>query len=335
MRNTVKNTVSMMPETNCKNKVYRLVNRWVRLIAPAVFLCLFSVAVSAAETSRTLRTDHFSIEYPAAGKPYAELVGDIAESGYKRVAEMLDYEPDGPVRLVISGTAEDFKRLTNGVLPDWSSAAARPPRTIVLSPLSGGKMGIEHIIPHEIMHVFLYDASEGAFVPRWFHEGLAELVSGRGGIRSRWRLTWKSMHGGLLSFEDIQRIFSGDADAAALAYDQSEIAVRILTEMHGGAVYAGIVDRLAAGDSFGQAFETATGVSVSRYETHYLNEIRKRYTARQLLSYIPGTWTAIMVLALVAWVATKLRSRRIMKRWETEERPGNVIDFDHFPPDED
>lgn len=299
------------------------------------FFVLILISVSSCAFAGSVLSEHFEVVYPGAGGLYAQLVSEIAEKGYVNTVKVLGRHSSGRITIHLTQSREEFDGLTRNALPDWSSAVSLSKDRIVLSPLAGKKMDLEHILPHEIVHCLINDAAGVAFVPCWFHEGMAEMLSGGLGIRSRWLLTAKSIRGELLSFIEIQRIFSADQSVASVAYDQSHLAVNFLAELHGAGIYAAIIKGLDNGDSFQLAFENATSVSPERFEALYLQWVRDNYNVKTLLSFLPGTWTAILLIAFLAYAATKFRNRRTIKRWDREDRPGNIIDFNSFPPDDD
>ena len=301
------------------------------LLTSLTFLALTS-AVSFSEN--TIRTRHFEVFHDNVWKYYADTAARSAEQSFTKIVEMLGHDPVDVISIIITHDDEQFKIMTSGTLPDWSAAAALPGNRIVISPLAGKKYALERIIAHEIVHCVINDAAGDIFVPRWFHEGCAEVLSGRWGIRGRLYMTWKVSRGNLLTFGDIQRIFSAETLDATLAYDQSMIAVRRLMNIHGKTVLREIIDGVKSGLDFPVAFINATGVRPGEFERKYISHLRKNYGRRSLITLIPGTWTIIMMLAIIVYGVKKYRNKRLLKQWEETEKAGNIIDFKSFPPDD-
>jgi len=302
--------------------------------AAALLLILLPFSAGASAENR-IATDHFVVEFESGGRYYADVAARSAERSFERISAMLDHRPEHPLTLVLTRRAERFRELTGDALPDWSAAVALPGGRIVISPLEGKKIGLEHILAHEIVHCIIHDAAGKTFVPRWFHEGCAEVLSGRWGIRSRLYLVWHVIRGNLLSFDDIQRIFSRGSLDAGLAYDQSMVAVNRLIAEFGEDTPARILDGLERGDAFHEAFLAATGLLPSEFEPRYLAHMARTYGKRSLVTLIPGTWTGIILLAFFVYIVKKHRNRRLLREWEDDERYGNIIDFHRFPPDDD
>jgi len=305
-----------------------------RILAVSLVLAFLLPAVSGPK-AETIETDHFVVTFEDVGRYYAGIVAKSAERQYTNVVRTLGHEPSSPITIIIAADEKRFMALTREVLPDWSAAAALPGNRIVISPLKGRKIDVERIVAHETVHCVINDASGGRYVPRWFHEGCAETVAGGLGIRGRAYIVWKVLSDDIMSFTDIERVFSRGAQDAGLAYDQSLIAVGYLMKIHGKDVLGAILSGMRDGLEFDAAFERATGVAPKMFETVCAVHIKKTYGWRAVVTVVPGTWTGILILAFIVYAVKKYRTRKILKEWETMEKPGNIIDFSSFPPDDD
>jgi len=326
IENTLKN-ISAAHHTKNATIAGRLV-----LAVVFLFLCVVSFHVAAAE--ERIETNHFVVEYDGIGRSYAEIVSAASERALSSISATLGHEPAAKIRIILTADRERFDRLTRHALPDWSAAVALSADTIVISPLEGQKIGVERIIAHEIAHCVINDAAGNTYVPRWFHEGCAESVSGDLGIRGTAYMIVKVIKHELMSFDDIEHVFSTGPQDASLAYDQSLLAINYLMKMNGHDVLAGILGRMKEGGDFETSFLNATGVTVMEFQKSYLAHIGSVYGWRAALVYIPGTWTIILVLAFVVYAVKKYRNRQKMKEWELHDRPSNVIDFEPLPPDD-
>ena len=284
--------------------------------------------------AKTLESPNFIITYEGLTKNYAEMVSKTAEKSFATISDALGYKPENVITVTLTGSAEEFSELTRGTLPDWSSAVAMPGNRIIVSPLPGLKMNIERILAHEIVHVLLFDAAGGNFIPRWFHEGCAETYSGQWSIRGRMYMTWKVSWGNLLTFDEIEQVFSIQGADVTLAYDQSMLALRQLLTTGKKKVLSEIINGMKSGENFEDAFTNATGLTVREFEKIYLAAIAKAYGKRTLLTLIPGTWTFILLLAIVVYIIKKRRNKRLMSQWEIVEAAENIIKFRPNLPDD-
>jgi hypothetical protein len=208
-----------------------------------------------------------------------------------------------------------------------------------MTPLEGNKIDMEKILAHEIVHTVINDAVREKYVPRWFHEGCAELYSGQWGFRNELYMSWMVVRGNLLSFRDIQDVFSRGSLDAGLAYDQSMIAVRRLVAMHGDKTLPLLLSSMREGKEFQSAFLAATGYSPEEFEADYLSFLGSRYGVRMLVTLLPGTWTAMMVLFLAVYLIKRHRAKRKLAAWNAMEAtagpPDHVFNDGVFDEDDD
>ena len=302
-------------------------------ITITVLLILWLVPYTVLCAEKKLASPHFDVRYDTVSENYAEFVSTAAERSFAVISRTLGHTPENKITVVLTSTAEEFRTLTHGTLPDWSAAVAVPGSRIIISPLPGLKMNIEHILAHEIVHIIIQQVSGGRSIPRWFHEGCAETLSGGWGIRGRLYMVWKVSHGELLRFDEIEHLFSAGSNDVTLAYDQSMLAVKRLIAVYGTDVIPRILDEVGSGRNFESAFMEAVGITTTVFEEDYLTTVAKKYGKRVLITLIPGTWTFIMILAFVVYFIKKRRSKRLMSEWEVVEAAENIIKFRPHPPD--
>ncbi len=298
------------------------------IVLTAAALIVSCPAVIPAE--ERIGGDHFDILYDGLNEGYARDVLADAENSLDAIAGLLGHTPGEKITITLTTSADQYRRLTNGVVPEWSAAVAIDNRTIVAAPMQGRQHTLPRIMAHEIVHIVINDAAGGTFVPRWFHEGCAQNLSGEWRIRDRLYMFWHAARGNLLSFSDIQDVFSAHRADADLAYDQSILAIGRLMSVYGKTALPAIIEGLKDGQDFPTAFYRAIGIWPSDFEKNYLAYIRKTYGIGSLYAVIPGTWTIIMIIAFVAYFVKKRRNKRLMQQWEIVEAAEKIINFEDY-----
>lgn len=113
--------------------------------------------------------------------------------------------------------------------------------------------GLQGVIKHELVHVLLdqYAAKAGPFLPRWFHEGLAQTLAESGYLdSSEEALVFRAATGTLIDFHDLDEDFPRDDETMLrLAYRQSWSWVSYLEKR------IGLAPMLAAARSAGPKFQ--------------------------------------------------------------------------------
>ncbi len=272
------------------------------------------------ETWQTLPAEHFSIHHKEAPYQSVRRVKRILEGEFERVVRHLGSYPVSQITVFVCGSRGEYKNLTGGTIPRWGSAVTYPAMgVIVLSTYRGSERKIRETLVHELAHAIVGGASGDKYVPRWFFEGTAMWVS-RGW---RWidglRMNRSVIFSNILSFEQIEEMFTLSTLDVPLAYTESAFAVRYLTETHGNGVLPRILWKMSRGEDFKTAFYEAAGFTERRFQREALTAARNQFGLRSLIAYQPDVWIIMTILFLVAYVAIKYRNYRTVKRWKREE----------------
>ena len=118
--------------------------------------------------------------------------------------------------------------------------------------------------------------------------------------------------------ETINALFSQDEGSKSRAYALAGSFVRDLISRHGSSAPGWILKRVAAGDSFDDAFARVMSQSVTEAEAAFWD--RNRFWTRfgPFLTTSTALWMAVTLIALYAFVARRRRSAALRKRWEEE-----------------
>jgi hypothetical protein len=176
---------------------------------------------------------------------------------------------------------------------------------------------------HEITHILIDRAARGRAVPRWFHEGLAMAAGREGGLEGRARVALAVLVKGEVSLDRVDLAFAGGEREVQSAYALAEDLVQDLLSRHGHGgepVSAAILRGVGEGESFADAFRSATGESLEDAEASYWK--RRTFWNRWLPLVASGTglWIVITLLALLAFQRRHARDARLRRLWDEEER---------------
>ena len=301
--------------------------------------CIFSILFTFAlhftcYAEDTVKSEYFEVYFNGLRKSYAEKALQNLDESYLRISKALGHNLGKPITIILTSSEEQFKRFTRGAIPEWGAAAAMPDNSIVVTSLPGFKYNLNRILAHEIVHIVINDAAGKQFVPRWFHEGCAQNLSGEWGIRGRLYMVLKAYRGELQTFDDIQNMFSSGRTEVALSYDQSMLAIRHLIGKNGAYVIPMIINKMRQGNEFALAFFQSTGLWPSEFEKDYQDYIRTTYGKKTLYTLIPGTWTLILIIAAVVYFVKRHRNKRLMKQWEIVETAEKIINFEDYNRDD-
>jgi hypothetical protein len=228
-----------------------------------------------------------------------------------RIAAALGVRPEAvlPVWIVISPGGRAYVLEA----PSWSAAIARPSQHLIVisgAVLQRGDAGLEETVGHELVHLVVHARiGDQGWMPLWLEEGLAVHFSAARRVSDR-LLRWGR---GPVRLEEIESAFPRDAGGARAAYLESQSAVRRLLQEH---PIAPLLDRIAAGEEFDDAFRAVYGVTSSEFATQVYGEVSRRW---RILSVLGSGGTLFAFMTLLLFAAGAQRRRRRRRAWAAAE----------------
>lgn len=137
---------------------------------------------------KVLETEHFEIYYYDDAAPVIEDVGRMAERWYERLSAVFEHEFEKKP-IVLYANHPDFQQTntTTGFVGEGTGGFTDAFINRVVMPLTGTYEETDHVLGHELVHVFQFDianrlsSSRRRFqlqaLPLWMIEGLAEYLS--------------------------------------------------------------------------------------------------------------------------------------------------------------
>ena len=160
-----------------------------------------------------------------AQQPVATRVSAALESAYARVGKALNTYPSDTVMAILY-TREQFRDITKS--PSWAAAAYDGRIRIPVLGALKNPAELDRIVTHEYVHAVVHQMFPR--LPGWLNEGLATLMEpgDHGWLVARLRA------GGAVPLAALNDAFrTSDGEEAALAYAQSYVGARILSERLG------------------------------------------------------------------------------------------------------
>jgi tetratricopeptide (TPR) repeat protein len=203
---------------------------------------------------------HFTVLFEGpADEALARRAIEILESAYFRVGAALSTFPERVVTVVLY-TREQFRDITRS--PQWAAGAYDGRIRIPVQGVDSDSQELERVLTHEFTHALVQSIAPRG-VPTWLNEGLAVLFEPTG---EAWTDTQLSNPGPRLPLEQLAGSFERLAkDEARLAYAQSAGLVRAMLNHGGPAAVVGVLQDLAAGESFPSALERRLFISYDTF----------------------------------------------------------------------
>ena len=225
----------------------------------------------------------------------------------------------GPIRVLLA--TEDSEQARSA--PSWVSGYAYGALgMVVLLPERGPSYpdsSLEELLRHEVAHVLIARAAGSRPVPRWFDEGLAMVAGGPWSLDDRSRLTLALLADSKVPLDELDRRFAGGSGQVRSAYALSGAFVRDLLQRYGPTTAARILDRLAIGLPFDEAFLRSTGRHLFQAEASFWRRHSFWYRWVPVIASSSTLWLGISVLAVVAGLKRRRRAAELEAMWREEE----------------
>jgi hypothetical protein len=224
-----------------------------------------------------------------------------------------------PPQIRVTLIAEDDLRAR--ATPVWIVGLASGVHDIAIFP---GRIGaypydsLESVVWHEVVHLALAAQAGDRPLPRWFHEGVAMSVEKGWGVTSQVQLLLAA--GGNPSLADLERLFNSETQPeTASAYLLAAALVSDIRQRHGAAAPGAIVDRVARGAVFAEAFALETGDTPDEAAARAWQIYRRWTSWIPVVTSASSLWVGIMALAVIAFLITRRKRWRRRRQWEQEE----------------
>jgi hypothetical protein len=285
---------------------------------------------------RGLTDGPITVAYPVGKERAARHILATAAPFLDGLGREMGVVPTFRATVIVIDRATGGETSGPGGLPDWYAGAAESRSggdvawVKLSSAIRSGPADIDRTLRHELTHLYLRRRVRGHRLPRWFEEGMALRQAGEFGLLHRVDLSVAAVRGDLPRLDDLEASFPEDESRARLAYAASfSFTGRVLAEK-GTATLRGLLDRVAAGEDFDEAFEKVFGSTRRRAESDWRHGLVDRW---RLLSFLAGgttLWAAISLIALVAWGRKRRTARLLLERMD-EDEPGREPRTDPDP----
>jgi Tol biopolymer transport system component len=141
---------------------------------------------------QVLRTEHFDIHHYPEEAEAVRQAARLAERWYDRLSSVFQREFFERKSIILYADQSDFQQTTviRSLIGESTGGVTEALRTRVVLPFTGNWEDTDHVLGHELVHVFQYDILQAprlreqggrgasvADIPLWFVEGLAEYLS--------------------------------------------------------------------------------------------------------------------------------------------------------------
>ena len=222
---------------------------------------------------REIRDPSLIVRWYEGDEAFGRSVYETAQAALAQMVEQSGRELDFPVFVLLYANDEDFGSW-HSYVDKWVGGQAFPALgvTAEIIPPDANRAWIEDVLPHEIAHLFFYQALRGGLSswPAWLDEGLAQYYEFGSPDPALERAARAARQGALLPLASLSGGFGRDPEQVRLSYDQSLSAVTYLLETWGDAGLQGLLDAFRQGKSPQKAVQEALGSRGRQFEAGWI-----------------------------------------------------------------
>jgi hypothetical protein len=174
-----------------------------------------------------------------------------------------------PAKIYIYANSRDLYSAMQTNEVEWVGGQAHLSLGLIVGSIApGDSQEIGRLVPHELSHLVLEQATDNPYggVPLWFHEGLAvynqDLVEPYFSVV----LEEAALNGELIALEALASSFPADPDKALLSYAQSHSMLAYIIDTYGTEKMHELVDAFGEGITVEEAVQQALGMSVDELD---------------------------------------------------------------------
>lgn len=233
---------------------------------------------------KTLENNPFQINWYEGDQDFSQLALAVAKDGLSKAQSYIPINSPALVRIFIYAQPGDLQSALQLSKQSWVAGHTNPELGMILVSIGSGqdkRLEMERQIPHEIMHVLLYQVSGERYsnFPLWFSEGLASLTETNSNSDYQSALYLAINQRNLIPMNSLCIVFPRETSGAILAYAQSASFVKFLHQKFGSSGMNKIIEEYK--DGLGCEEGIAAGLNSS------LNELEKQWK-EETLGINPG-----------------------------------------------
>ncbi len=290
-------------------------------------------------TWQKVATERVSVYWYEGDEAFGREVLDTAVRALERLEQDAGVQAERPIRIYLYANEEDFRGALGPNSPEWIGGQAMPHLGLIVAYISPGETyEIGRMIPHELSHVVLYQATHNPYGdnPTWFEEGLAVHNQEVPDYDYPLLVREAARRGRLIPLRALSASFPSDPELAVLSYAESAGIIEFILKEYGSEGLSALVKVFAEGETAEGAVQRALGLSLEELEARWRATLPaaeqtpipgetpaplvRPAAGPDLALLLPVAITTVVALGvIVAAVVLLVRRRRRVEGEESEE----------------
>ena len=233
---------------------------------------------------RVMKTDHFEVYFYAQEKELAEAAVAMAERAYQDLSARFHQSLSKPIPLILY-SAHNYFQQTNTIpylLPEGVGGFMEFFKGRVVLPFDGSYARLEHVIRHELVHVFTlakirtvlrdHEKFQYHIPPLWMLEGLAEYWSTDWDAQAEMIMRDAVISGNLVPLEQMYRI-----NGTFQMYKEGQSALAFIAERYGEDKILSLFENWWKEKKFARVLEATLGEPLEEIDRQWRYSLKKKY----------------------------------------------------------
>jgi hypothetical protein len=223
-------------------------------------------------------TDNFHLRWYEGDGSFSQSVLDVAELGLDKAKNLLPFTLKEPVEIYAYGNAVEMRSALQSFGKNWVGAHADPDLAVMVLSLPPGpeqRLEMERQIPHELMHILLYQNIGPGYanLPVWLNEGLASIAELYPNPDFLTLLEKAQEKDTLPTMDSLCRSFPRDASGAYLAYAQAASFTRYLHQQYGSSMLQQLIKQYQDGLNCQRGIEATYDLTLPQLDRQWRQDV--------------------------------------------------------------
>ncbi|NTU74698.1 MAG: hypothetical protein HGA86_01070 [Anaerolineaceae bacterium] len=259
---------------------------------------------------QTLNDGTFQVYWYAGDLAFGQAILNAANEGQKQALSIIPGTLSTPVKILVYSTSDDMQTALTLSGEQWVAGSSNPEIGLVIvsiSPSPEARFELGRQIPHEIMHLQLYQALGPAYdkLPPWLLEGIASYVETKPNQDYQRALNRAADEEKLIPMQNLCGSFPTEASGAFLAYAQSESFVSYLIKTGGAEKLYNLTAQYRDGLGCNEGLKEVYGLDLDQMDLRWRENILgfslQQMAFTNLLPYILVALVIILPALLIGF----------------------------------
>jgi hypothetical protein len=218
-----------------------------------------------------LNQDKVTVFWYDGGQSFGQDVLDTSLRTLDRLAGDIGAKVEDPIKIYVYGNRDDFY----GALPpnssEWIGGESFSDQNLIVADIaadSGASDEIKRVIPHEISHIVVHQATKNPYngPPLWLDEGLAVHNQEVKGADFDGTVADAARQGQLIPLRALSSNFPTDPTQADLSYAESQSVVEYILKVDGAEKMTALINTFKDGVTYDDALKRSLDTTINQLD---------------------------------------------------------------------